>query len=169
MNQSVIQIESLSASYGRGQRLVQALHDVSLEVRAGEIFGLLGPNGAGKTTLLSCVEGLHKPAEGRVRIDGVDVAGQPAVTKGKLGIQLQHTALLDDLTVAELVEVYAGLYQVYLSGEQVSTPLRGAEAKVGPGVVHRQRPADRAPRRAHLGSRPPSPAGDVGHHPRAAQ
>lgn len=123
MNQSVIQIESLSASYGRGQRLVQALHDVSLEVRAGEIFGLLGPNGAGKTTLLSCVEGLHKPAEGRVRIDGVDVAGQPAVTKGKLGIQLQHTALLDDLTVAELVEVYAGLYQVYLSGEQVSTLL----------------------------------------------
>lgn len=123
MNQSVIQIESLSASYGRGQRLVQALHDVSLEVRAGEIFGLLGPNGAGKTTLLSCVEGLHKPAEGRVRIDGVDMAGQPAVTKGKLGIQLQHTALLDDLTVAELVEVYAGLYQVYLSGEQVSTLL----------------------------------------------
>jgi len=120
MNQVVIQVEGLSASYGRGRRRVQALRDVDLEVRAGEIFGLLGPNGAGKTTLLACVEGLHKPTEGRVRIDGVEVDSRAEVTKGKLGIQLQHTALLDDLTVGELVEVYAALYGVFLSREQVS-------------------------------------------------
>ncbi len=122
-NGPVIQVEHLSATYGRGKKRVQALRDVSLEVREGEIFGLLGPNGAGKTTLLSCVEGLHKPAGGRVWVGGMDVASQPGAAKRKLGIQLQHTALLDDLTVAELVEVYAALYQVYLDADQVSTLL----------------------------------------------
>jgi ABC-2 type transport system ATP-binding protein len=125
----MIQIERLSATYGRGANMVWALREVSLEVRAGEIFGLLGPNGAGKTTLLSCVEGLHRPrrgrrtSAGRVRVDGVDVASRPALARRKLGIQLQHAALLDDLTVAELVEVYAALYQVYLDGQQVSALL----------------------------------------------
>jgi ABC-2 type transport system ATP-binding protein len=123
MSEAVIEIEGLSATYGRGANQVRALRDVSLDIRAGEIFGLLGPNGAGKTTLLSCVEGLHQPAQGRVRISGLDVADHPAATKGKLGIQLQHTALLDDLTVAELVEVYAALYEVYLTADQVSALL----------------------------------------------
>jgi ABC-2 type transport system ATP-binding protein len=120
MKEIAIRIDRLSATYGRGASLVQALRDVSLEIEVGEIFGLLGPNGAGKTTLLSCVEGLHGPAEGSVWVGGVDVASEPAVAKRKLGIQLQHTALLDDLTVAELVEVYAALYQVYLGADQVS-------------------------------------------------
>jgi ABC-2 type transport system ATP-binding protein len=120
MSEAVIQIDRLSATYGRGAKLVQALRDVTLEIQAGEIFGLLGPNGAGKTTLLSCVEGLHEPAEGRVQVGGLDVSGIPAAVKRKLGIQLQHTALLDDLTVAELVEVYAALYEVYPSADQVS-------------------------------------------------
>lgn len=120
MNQPVIRVEHLSATYGRGKNLVKALRDVSLEVQAGEIFGLLGPNGAGKTTLLSCVEGLHRPADGRVWVGGLDVASQPAAAKAKLGIQLQHTALLDDLTVAELLEVYAALYEVYLSPDQIA-------------------------------------------------
>ena len=120
MRGAAIQIDHLSATYGRGAKLVQALRDVTLEIRAGEIFGLLGPNGAGKTTLLSCLEGLHEPAEGRVRVGGLDVSVEPAAAKRNLGIQLQHTALLDDLTVAELVEVYAALYEVYLNADQVS-------------------------------------------------
>ncbi|MGC9335874.1 MAG: ABC transporter ATP-binding protein, partial [Anaerolineae bacterium] len=120
---TVIRIDRLSATYGRGANLVKALQDVSLEIQAGEIFGLLGPNGAGKTTLLSCVEGLLRPAQGRVWVGGVDVARQPAAAQRKLGIQLQHTALLDDLTVAELVQVYAALYEVYLSADQISNLL----------------------------------------------
>lgn len=116
----VIRVDRLSATYGRGTNLVEALRDVSLEVQAGEIFGLLGPNGAGKTTLLSCVEGLHKAVKGKVWLGGVDVSSEPRVAQRKLGIQLQHTALLDDLTVAELVQVYAALYKAYLSADQVS-------------------------------------------------
>jgi ABC-2 type transport system ATP-binding protein len=120
MRGPVIQVKRLSATYGRGAKRVEALREVSLEIQAGEIFGLLGPNGAGKTTLLSCVEGLHQPAEGRLWVGGVEVSSEPAAAKRKLGIQLQHTALLDDLTVAELVEVYAALYEIYLSAGQVS-------------------------------------------------
>ena len=120
MRGPVIQVKRLSATYGRGAKRVEALREVSLEIQAGEIFGLLGPNGAGKTTLLSCLEGLHEPAEGRVRVGGLDVSVEPAAAKRNLGIQLQHTALLDDLTVAELVEVYAALYEVYLNTDQVS-------------------------------------------------
>jgi ABC-2 type transport system ATP-binding protein len=120
MAEMVIRVDRISATYGRGANLVRALRDVSLEIQAGEIFGLLGPNGAGKTTLLSCVEGLHRPVEGKVRVGVVDVSGEPTLAQRKLGIQLQHTALLDDLTVAELVQVYAALYEVYLSADQIS-------------------------------------------------
>jgi len=119
-NGTIIHIENLSAAYGRGSSRVQALRDVCLDVKAGEVFGLLGPNGAGKTTLLSCIEGLHRPETGRVLVGGVDVTRDPAATKAKLGIQLQHTAVLDDLTVSELARVYAGLYEVTLTSGQVS-------------------------------------------------
>jgi ABC-2 type transport system ATP-binding protein len=119
MNGTIIRIDDLSAGYGRGKRWVQALQDVSLTIERGEIFGLLGPNGAGKTTLLSCVEGIHKPAQGGVWIDGACVEQQPRAAQRLLGVQLQHTALLDDLTVAELARVYAALYQVYLTAAQI--------------------------------------------------
>ena len=123
MSNNIIRIENLSASYGRGSKAVQALREVSLEINQGEIFGLLGPNGAGKTTLLSCLEGLHKPDQGSVRFNGYCVAKEPQRTKALLGIQLQRTALLDELTVAELVQLYAALYQVYLSSAEIDAML----------------------------------------------
>jgi len=123
VSEPIIHIENVSATYGRGKRLVHALCEVSLEIHSGEIFGLLGPNGAGKTTLLSCIQGLHRPKAGRVYIRGIDVAVHPAAAKQHLGIQLQQTALLDDLNVSELIEVYAALYDVHLSASQVDAVL----------------------------------------------
>lgn len=112
----IILVQSLKAVYGRpGKNQIQALTNIDLEIQPGEIFGLLGPNGAGKTTLLSILEGLHTPATGLVKIGGMDVTRQPQSVKCLLGIQLQQTALMDDLTVAELVELYAGLYGVFLT------------------------------------------------------
>lgn len=119
MPQSIIDVQNFTATYGP----VTALNGVNLTVNKGEIFGLLGPNGAGKSTLLACVEGLHKPKNGSVRVSGIDVQADSASTKSQLGIQLQRTALLDDLTVAELVEVYAALYEVYLNSEQIDALL----------------------------------------------
>jgi len=118
MTQASIDLGHVTAAYGRGARRQPAVRDVSLAVQPGEIFGLLGPNGAGKSTLLACVEGLHQPESGTVRVGGFDVQRQPAAAKRLLGIQLQKTALLDDLTVGELVEVYAALYEVYLTPAQ---------------------------------------------------
>ncbi len=120
MRQPAITIDNVSAVYGRGARQVLALQDVTLTMQPGEIFGLLGPNGAGKTTLLACVEGLHRPVQGSIRVAGLDVGRQPAAVKRKLGLQLQRTALLDDLMVSELLEVYAALYEVYLTPKQIA-------------------------------------------------
>lgn len=116
MSQPIIDARNLIAAYGP----LQALKGVSLTVEKGEIFGLLGPNGAGKTTLLACVEGLHKPTQGSVHVGGLNVQTDTAATKRQLGIQLQRTALMDDLTVAELVEVYAALYEVHLTSRQIN-------------------------------------------------
>ena len=120
MSQPIIDAQNLSAAYGS----VTALHGVNLAIEKGEIFGLLGPNGAGKTTLLACVEGLHKPKGGQVYVGGLNVRNDPAVTKRQLGIQLQKTALFDDLTVTELVEVYAALYEVYPTADQITSLLK---------------------------------------------
>ena len=116
MSKPIIDARNLIAAYGS----MQALKGVSLAVEKGEIFGLLGPNGAGKTTLLACVEGLHKPNQGSVHVGGINVQVDSTATKRQLGIQLQRTALMDDLTVAELVEVYAALYEVYLTSNQIN-------------------------------------------------
>jgi len=116
MTQPMIDLNTVTAAYGRG--LPPALRAVTLSVQPGEIFGLLGPNGAGKSTLLACVEGLHRPTSGTVTVGGFDVQRQPAAAKRLLGIQLQTTALLDDLTVGGLIEVYAALYEVFLTRAQ---------------------------------------------------
>lgn len=116
---SIININEVTASYGKGRRRVEALRNVSLSIEKGEIFGLLGPNGAGKTTLLSCIEALHTPEQGQIEIDGL----APTAAKGKLGIQLQKGALLDNLTVSEIVTLYAALYNVFLSRPQLETLL----------------------------------------------
>ncbi len=115
----MIDIQNVTAAYGA----LTALKDVSLNVQKGEIFGLLGPNGAGKSTLLACVEGLRTPQSGTVQVGGISVTADVMATKKQLGIQLQKTALLDDLTVAELVEVYAALYEVFLSRAEIDALL----------------------------------------------
>jgi ABC-2 type transport system ATP-binding protein len=121
---TAIDVRAVSAHYNSGNRRVDALREVSLHVRRGEIFGLLGPNGAGKTTLLSCIQGLHVPTAGSVCVAGIDVTQHPARVKRMLGVQLQRTALIDELKATELIEAYAALYDVYLSRAQIDALLK---------------------------------------------
>ncbi len=114
MSNPILQLTNLRAVYQRGRERVVALDGAGLTIERGEIFGLLGPNGAGKTTLLSVVEGLMRPESGAVVLDGIDVLANPRAAKQRLGIQLQRSALLDDLTAIELVRLYAALYDVRL-------------------------------------------------------
>jgi ABC-2 type transport system ATP-binding protein len=115
MPNPIIHLTDLHAAYQRGRQRVVALDGVSLSIERGEIFGLLGPNGAGKTTLLSVLEGLLRPERGAAVLDGIDVLAAPQAAKSHLGVQLQRSALLDDLTAVELVRLYAALYNVRLS------------------------------------------------------
>jgi len=81
---SALSVAGLSASYGA----VAALHDVSLEVRPGEIVCVIGGNGAGKTTLLKTIAGVLRPAAGRVLADGQDIGGRPSWWVARHGITL---------------------------------------------------------------------------------
>ncbi|MBP1649925.1 MAG: hypothetical protein H6Q26_82 [Bacteroidetes bacterium] len=108
MENSILTVSGLNVRYGS----LHAVQDVSFDVKAGEIFGLLGPNGAGKTSTLSAIEGLLRPQSGQVHIAGYDIRQQPLLAKANMGVQLQSTSFQPELTVAEIVSLYAGLYGV---------------------------------------------------------
>ena len=110
----ILEVRDLSVAYGAKK----AVDDVSLRIARGEIFGLLGPNGAGKTSTLSAIEGLIKPRSGTVFLDGIEIRRHPSEAKAKLGVQLQATSFQSQLTIRQIVRLYAGLYGVRLSDER---------------------------------------------------
>ncbi len=112
----VIEIRGLIKRYGA----LVAVEGIDLTVCSGEIFGILGPNGAGKTTTLEMIEGLRQPDEGTIRVAGFDAVAQPTRVRQIIGVQLQTTALFDYLTAAELIELFACLYNVDSSPARVN-------------------------------------------------
>jgi branched-chain amino acid transport system ATP-binding protein len=101
----ILQVDSLSKNFGG----LQALHEVSFEMPAGEILGLIGPNGAGKTTLFNVVNGVYPPTQGRVRFLDQDVTAIKPYYLAKMGMARTHQIVqpLNDLTVRENVMVGA--------------------------------------------------------------
>lgn len=87
-----------------------AVDDVSLKVEEGEIYGILGPNGAGKTTTLEMLEGLGDIDGGEAYIDGISVNREPYRVKKVIGVQLQANEYFDNLSLVELLKLFAGLY-----------------------------------------------------------
>ncbi|NOT85095.1 MAG: ATP-binding cassette domain-containing protein, partial [Methylococcaceae bacterium] len=87
---------------------VKAVDGVSFEIKAGTCFGLLGPNGAGKTTTLEMMEGILKPSKGEIYFRGAPINKQ---YPKHIGIQFQHTALPDLLTVKEALQLFQKLYK----------------------------------------------------------
>jgi ABC-2 type transport system ATP-binding protein len=85
--QPIISIRNLSKRYAGGH---EALRDVSLDIRRGEIFALLGPNGAGKTTLISIVCGIVTPTTGSVEADGHDIGRDYREARSKIGLVPQE-------------------------------------------------------------------------------
>jgi len=90
---------NLSKSFGK--RTV--LHDVSYQVRKGEVVGLLGPNGAGKTTSFYMITGLITPDTGSITLDGEDITDQPMFQRARLGVSYlpQDSSIFRGLTVAD--------------------------------------------------------------------
>jgi len=87
-----------------------AVDSVSLQVRKGEIFGLLGANGAGKTTTIRMLTGLLKPSRGEAWVAGIPVHSSPEKVKHRLGYMSQRFSLYEDLTVAENLTFFGGVY-----------------------------------------------------------
>lgn len=88
----------------------RALAGVDLQIPAGGTIGLLGPNGAGKTTLVEILEGLREPTAGSASVFGLDPVRDARALRLKIGVQLQATALPQELRIAEVLRLYAALY-----------------------------------------------------------
>jgi ABC-2 type transport system ATP-binding protein len=87
MSNSIISVSGLSKTYASG---FQALRNIDLEIRRGEIFALLGPNGAGKTTLISIVCGIVRPSTGAVSVDGHDIVKDFRAARAMIGLVPQE-------------------------------------------------------------------------------
>jgi ABC-2 type transport system ATP-binding protein len=103
---AVIAADHLSIRFGS----FTAVNDVSFEVEKGELFGFLGPNGSGKTTIIKALCGLMRPSEGTGRILGMDIRKDAAEIRRHVGYMSQKFGLYEDLTVAENMNFYAGVY-----------------------------------------------------------
>ena len=87
-----------------------AVQDLSLAIATGEVFGLLGPNGSGKTTTIRMLCGLLEPSAGTARVAGIEVTAAPEQIKHRIGYMSQKFGLYEDLTVAENLAFYGGIY-----------------------------------------------------------
>jgi ABC-2 type transport system ATP-binding protein len=101
-----IELRDLRKSYGE----VEAVRGVSFEVSRGEVFCLLGPNGAGKTSIVEILEGYRTRTGGEARVLGMDPAHGQRELRERVGIVLQQCGVQNDLTVAELIEMYGRYY-----------------------------------------------------------
>jgi len=110
LSEAVIELRDLRKSYRTPlrQKKVEAVRGISLEVRAGEIFGFLGPNGAGKTTTIRVLMGLIKASGGSARIFGHDVPSRDA--RRRLGFLPESPYFYDYLTVVELLDLVGRLF-----------------------------------------------------------
>jgi len=105
--QAVVSIAHLSKRYASG---FQALRDINLDIRRGEIFALLGPNGAGKTTLISIVCGIVNASEGTVMVDGHDIVRDYRAARMLIGLVPQELTTDAFATVWQTVSFSRGLF-----------------------------------------------------------
>ncbi len=101
----MISVEGLSKRFGE----VTAVDGVSFAARDGEVTGLLGPNGAGKTTTLRMLYGLMRPDGGRIAVDAVDAAADPAGARARMGVLPDAHGLYQRLTAREHLRYFGQL------------------------------------------------------------
>ncbi len=105
-DENVIEVEHLVKAFGS----FHAVDDISFTVKRGEIFGFLGANGAGKTTAMHMLTGLNQPTSGTGRVVGYDIRTEHEQIKKHIGYMSQKFSLYEDLTVAENIRLFAGIY-----------------------------------------------------------
>ncbi|MBP3714409.1 MAG: ABC transporter ATP-binding protein [Phocaeicola sp.] len=105
-DEPVIEVSHLVKAFGS----FHAVDDISFSVKRGEIFGFLGANGAGKTTAMHMLTGLNQPTSGTGRVVGFDIRTEYEQIKKHIGYMSQKFSLYEDLTVAENIRLFAGIY-----------------------------------------------------------
>ena len=115
MKQNSIEVKDLTKIFGD----FVAVDHISFHVQQGEIFGFLGANGAGKTTAMKMLCGLSFPSSGSAKVVGFDVYKEVDLIKKNIGYMSQKFSLYEDLTVAENIKFYGGIYGLSLSEIQI--------------------------------------------------
>ena len=136
---AVLRARGLRKQYGKGEGLVRAVNDVSLDVASGETVAVMGPSGCGKSTLLHLLGGLDRPTAGEIWLAGrrLDQMGERALARLRrdaVGFVFQAFHLMDELTAVENVELPA-----LLAGQSARAARRRAS-----GLLDRVGLADRA-------------------------
>jgi len=127
---NVIEVSHLVKAFGS----FRAVDDISFSVKRGEIFGFLGANGAGKTTAMHMLTGLNQPTSGSGTVVGYDIRTQHELIKRHIGYMSQRFSLYEDLTVAENIRLFAGIYgmgdkEIARKTDELLERLRFAEHK----------------------------------------
>jgi len=153
MSEEVIVARQLTKRFGD----FTAVDQVSFQVGAGEVVGYLGPNGSGKTTTIRMLLGLLRPSAGEARVLGFDIVRQSEQVRQQVGYMSQKFALYHELTAAENLAFYAGVYGMNerkrldevielvglsdMAGERVSALSTGWRQRLalGTAIVHQPR------------------------------
>jgi ABC-2 type transport system ATP-binding protein len=106
----MIELRQLSKTYNKGA--VQAVRDLTITVKKGELFGFLGPNGAGKTTTIKMMVGLLRPDTGSITLDGIDTRKEPLRAKSIMGYCPDEPVLYDRMTGARFLGFIADMFGV---------------------------------------------------------
>lgn len=110
MSEQVLKIENVTKAFALGKTKIQPLSNLTLEVKRGEFTAIMGPSGSGKTTLLNLIGCIDKPTEGKIHIDGIDIARLPEsklykIRRDKIGFVFQNFNLLTYLNARENIEL----------------------------------------------------------------
>ncbi|HEY8742900.1 MAG TPA: ABC transporter ATP-binding protein, partial [Chloroflexota bacterium] len=117
---SVVEMERVTRRYESGL----VLRPLTLRIVAGEQIALLGPNGAGKTTFLRLISTLLRPSSGRLRLFGLEPQHEGPAVRGRIGVVAHQSLLQPEMTAAENLRYYAGLYSLADVGGRIAAALR---------------------------------------------
>ena len=107
-NSPLVEVKNVSLRFNT----VEALHDISLTVNAGNIFGLVGSDGAGKSTLLRMIATMIRPSEGMIQVGGFNVVTERRKIKNIIGYMPQRFGLYQDLSVEENIDFFMDIFNI---------------------------------------------------------
>ncbi|MEJ2180399.1 MAG: ABC transporter ATP-binding protein [Gammaproteobacteria bacterium] len=124
-NDLFVSVKDVSRFYGK----TRAVHNISFEVKRGEVLGFLGPNGAGKSTTMLMLTGNLAPSEGEIVINGIDILENPKLAKANIGFLPEQPPLYRDLTVDEYLRFCAKLHRI--DQARLSSAIDSAKQRCG--------------------------------------